>query len=204
MVLCGHAGKCCHAFSLASGRDDHDPVIRVIPQFIDRDQCVFRHIDITQFRCRLNDIDHRPAFQDHFSLIFISGIDDLLYPVHIRGECSNNDPLLLMLRKKGIKPFSDRCLTHGVARTHSICRITEYRQHTFLAQLCHSPKVHGIPVYRCIIHLEIAGMIDQSCRRTDRNCRCIRNTVIGPDKLHLEIAHIELLSVIHIFQFDTV
>ena len=55
------------------------------------------------------------------------------------------------------------------------------------------------PNTRCIIHLKVSGVYDNSGRRIDRQCGCILNTVVCLNKLNPELAQIDRLTMLNNF-----
>ena len=90
--------------------------------------------------------------------MFVCGIDDLLYSVHIGGKRRNDDPCILMVCKKRIKGPAHRSLGSRKAQPLCIRGITHQCKHALLPELCKALQVNGITEYRRIIHLKIPCM----------------------------------------------
>ena len=146
-----------------------------------------------QRRGGLNDIDHAAAFHYHLPAVLISGIDDLLYTIHIRGKGRYDDPRILMLRKKTVNGSSYRPLGGRKAEPLRIGGVTHQRQHALSAKLRKTLQINDIPEYRRIIHLKISGMHYHAGRGIDRQRRRVHDTVIRPDKLDPELSEIDRL-----------
>ena len=60
-------------------------------------------------------------------------------------------------------------------------------------------QIDGISEYRCVIHLKVSCMHNNSRWRIDGKCCRILNTVVRLDKFHTETAKVDVLSVFYNF-----
>ncbi len=98
--MCRHTGQCCHGLALASGGDQDKLLAGVVFHLLHIDQGIFRDIDVAQLLRDGDDVDHTAAFDDNFTAVFISRVDDLLHTVDVRCEGCDDDSGILMLGKQ--------------------------------------------------------------------------------------------------------
>ena len=162
---------------------------------------MLRNIQIAKARCRFDDAHHAPAFHNDLSAKLVSRVNNLLYTIHIGCKGSNDDTGILVLLKQGIKGLSHCLLRRRKARTLCIRGITHQCQHTLFADFGKALQVNGISEYRCIIHLEIPGMDNNSCRRINGQCCRINNAVIRLNEFNPEMSENNGLSELHNLTF---
>ena len=102
-----------------------------------------------------------------------------------------------MLRENVIERNADRPLGLCKAAAFCIRTVGHQREHAFLADLRKALKIDGVTEHRCVIHLKVACVDNHACRRIDRQCGRILDTVVRLDKLDPELAQINGLSVLH-------
>ncbi len=93
-----------------------------------------------------------------------------------------------MLLKQNVKGLTDRALRRCKAGTLRIRGITHQRQYTLFTDLGKALQVNGITKDRCIIHLKVTGMHNNTGRGIDRECCRIHDTVIRLDKFDPELS----------------
>ena len=164
MNVSRHSGQRRHGFSLAAGRHKHHLLVRIVPHHIDVNQRILRYLQIAELRSNGNDVDHAPAFYDNLPSVLVRYIDDLLHPVHVGGECRNNETLLPVLRENQVERPADGLLRHRKSRPLRVRAVAHQGQHTFLSDLGKTLQINGITEYRRVIYLEIARMNDCSGR----------------------------------------
>ena len=103
--------------------------------------------------------------------------------------------MILIVCENLIKGLTDRLLRHGKSRALSVRTVAHQRQHTFSSDLTETLQIDGISEYRCVIHLEVSGVHNNTCRGVDCERRRILNTVVRLDEFHAEAAEIDMLSV---------
>ena len=106
-----------------------------------------------------------------------------------------------MLFKKRIKRSSDRPLRWRKACPLCIRRIAHQCQYTLFTDLGKTLQIDGISEYRCVIHLEISGMHNNSCRGINGQCCSIHDTVIRLNKFNTELSENNRLSELHNLTF---
>ena len=199
--VCRHTGQCCHGLALASGGDQDKLLAGVVFHLLHIDQGIFRDIDVAQLLRDGDDVDHTAAFNDNFTAVFISRVDDLLHTVDVRCEGCDDDSGILMLGKQAVDRLSYGPLGHGKARPLCIGTVAHQCQNAFLSDLCESLQVDDITKDWCVVDFEISGVDDDASRGVDCQCCCICNTVVCFDKLNAECAQVDRLSVFDDFPF---
>ena len=199
--VCRHTGQRCHGLALASGGDQDKLLAGVVFHLLDIDQGVFRDIDVAQLLRDGDDVDHAAAFDDNFTAVFVSGVDDLLHTVNVRCEGCDDDAGILMLGKQAVDCLSYGPLGHGKARTLCVCTVAHQCQNAFLSDLGESLQVDDITKDWCVVDFEVSGVDDDARRGVDGQCCCICNTMVCFDKLDAECAQIDGLSVFDDFPF---
>ena len=76
-------GQGRHGLTLASGGNQNHLIVRIILHLLNIDQSLVRNIQISQLRRCGNHVDHTAALNDNLTAILVSGVDDLLYTVHV-------------------------------------------------------------------------------------------------------------------------
>ena len=184
-----------HSFSLASRRDQHQLVIRIIPHLLQCNDHIIRNLDITKLHRRIYNIHHTAALDHYLAVLFLRRIDHLLYPVHIRGKGSNDNAAPSILFKYRVKCFPHRALRHSKARFQYIGTVAHQGQHTLLSQLAKACQINRITKDRCIIHFKVACMHDHTGGCIDCQGGRIRDTVVCADKFNAQVPQIDILPI---------
>lgn len=74
------------------------PSNRIFTLF-DIDQYTFGYLELAYFNGGIDDLEHAPSRQGHFTAILYRQIDNLLQAVHVGRECRDNQPTIHVLRK---------------------------------------------------------------------------------------------------------
>ena len=192
-----HAGERCHALALGACRDEHGLLRRVVLQLVDVDQGSLRNLDVAEFVRNADDIDHRPALDDHLSAVLVSGVDDLLHTVHIRRKGRDDDAVLLVFRKNEVKGATHGLLGHGKARADCVGRIAENCEHAALSELRHALQIRRLAEDRRVIDLKVTRVEDDARRAEDCEGGAVRNRVVGLDEFDIEVAEGDGIAVLH-------
>ena len=107
---------------------------------------------------------HAAAEHRYFSIVILCLIDDLLYTVHIGGECSDNDPLSLRPLEQLFKAAANSAFRACKAGTLCIGGVAHQCQYTLFTDLGKTLQIDRITKYRCIIHIKVTCMDNNSCR----------------------------------------
>ena len=121
--------KRSHRLALTAGHNQHDLFVRIVSDLLKRDQQAVRDADIPQLRGGGDDIDHAPAFDRHLAVIFFRRIDDLLHPVDVRRERSDDNPVIRVFHKNIVEGRSDRLFRHRKPRFQGVRTVAEKGQH---------------------------------------------------------------------------
>ena len=132
------------------------------------------NVYISELGRGLEDVYHAAAFHNNLASVSVSGIDYLLYPVHVAGKSGNYDPRTLMLREDRIYRLADSFLRIGEAGPLGIRGIAHESQHTLFSKLREALEVYRIAEHRRVIHLEVTRMNDGADRRGYRKSTRIR------------------------------
>ena len=184
MDVCSHTGKSCHRFTLTSCCDQYYLFIRVILNLIDLNQSLIRNAKVSKLCCSCDNIYHTAALYCNLASETISCVNDLLYAVYIGCKSGNNDSVCLIFIEKIIKYMSHRTFRHGKSGSLCISTVTHQCQYSLSSNLCKTLQINGISEYRSIIYFKVAGMHYDACRRIDRKCRCILDTMVCLDKFN--------------------
>ena len=105
--------------------------------------------------------------------------------------------MILIVCKDIIKGLSDCPFRHSKARSFYIRTVAHQGQYALLTQLGKPLQINRFSEYRCIIHLEVSGMHQNTGRCIDCQCRCICNAVVCLDKFHTQTSQINDLSMLY-------
>ena len=186
-----HAAEGCHALALAAGGDDHGLLSRIIPELINVDQGIVRHVQNVEIGRGLDDIDHAAAFDDDLSAVFIGVIDDLLHAVHVGGKGCDDNACVCVIAENLIDVPADGLLGRSVAGVLRIGGVAHKGKYAFIAQLSKTLQVDRIAIDRCEIDLEITGVYNGACRRFDGQRSSIYDAVIGLDKFNVKLSQLD-------------
>ena len=181
----GHSGKRGQRLALASGCNDNNLVVRIIIDIADIDQEIIRDLQITDIQSGLYNVDHTAAHDHNLTSVISCRVHDLLYTVHVRSKCSDDDSRIARPVENIKEGLADSPLRHRIPRTLRVRGIRHQRQNAFLAKFCEPRQIDHVAVNRRIVNLEIARMEDHADRRCDRQRDRISDTVVGADKLNL-------------------
>ena len=151
-----HAAEGRHALALTSRRDNDGLLSGVVLELVYADQGIGRYVQAAQFGSRRDDIDHAAAFHDYLPTVFVGGIDDLLYPVHVGSEGRNDDPRVAVLLEELVDGLSDRSLRGRKAGALGVCGVAKKRQDSLSAQFSESLQIDRVAVYWRVVDLEVA------------------------------------------------
>ena len=188
MLAARHAGERRHAFALGAGGDDGRFVCRIIPDLLNINQGVFRHLDVAQLFRDVDRRHHAAPLHDHLPSVLICGIDDLLHAVHIGRKGRDDDARVFVLRKDRVHRVTDGPFGGRVARPLRVGGIRQQRQHALFADLRKALQINRITEDRGVIHLEIPGVHDDADRCVDGQRRRIHDRMIRADEFDMEIA----------------
>ena len=154
-------------------------------------------MNIFQFGSHGNNIHHGTSFHNNLSFIFHGSVNNLLYTIYIGSKSCHNDSAVLMLCENQVKGSSYRTLRHGESGFFRIGGIGHHRQYSIFPQLRKTLQINLIAEYRRIIHLEVSGMNEYTCRRRNRKRSRILNGVIRLHEFHLDVTKAYALSILH-------
>ena len=182
-----HAGQARHLLSLRAGGDDHDFVIRIAIQIVNRDHHVIRNVQFAQLHGHSGNIGHAAAGQADLTAVLLCRIDHLLNSVDVGGE-HRDDDAPLGAREERVEGLPNLLFRHGIAGTLDISGIHQQRQHAALAQLRQLLEIHQLSVHRGVVHLEVAGKDHRAHRALDGHRDRARDGVAHLDEVHVKRA----------------
>ena len=94
-----HTGKRAHRLALRTRRNDQKLAVEQVFTLFDIDQYTFGYLELAYFNGGIDDLEHAPSRQSHFTAILYRQIDNLLQAVHVGRECRDNQPTIHVLRK---------------------------------------------------------------------------------------------------------
>ena len=124
-------------------------------------------------------------------------VDYLLYSVDITGEGRNYNTLPLCGIEKVLEAFANGTLGLCVAGALGIGALAHERKYSAVAKLAETRQVDDSALDGGIIHLEVSGVHDNSCRSVDSERTGVRNGVINANELHGHAAHADILPRLH-------
>ena len=151
--------------ALRSGGNDHDVLGCVVVDLPLVDQGIARNPEEAQITSDGHVAHHRAADIDHLALMGNRCIQGLLYTMHVRGEAGHDDALSAGSEHtlEGGSDVPLRCCEAGHLR---IGRVDHEEVDTLLTETGEGTEIGDAAVQRQLVHLEVAGVQDQTGRRS--------------------------------------
>ena len=124
-------------------------------------------------------------------------INNLLNAVNVGREASNNDSALRTVNHT-FQHWTDFTLERGKAGNVRIGGVGQEQVDAFFTEACECTQIGEATVERKLVHLEVTGVKDKACFRTNRDSQSIRNGVVDGYKLELIRSELLLIALFHL------
>ncbi len=138
-------------------------------------------------------IDHAAADEGDFAAGRGGDVHDLLDARDRRGE-AGDDHFARRRAREFLDARTDVSLRRRVAGALDVGAVAEQREHAFRAVAGEGVQVKRLAVNRSRVHLEIAGVNDDSDRSADGERDAVNRAVRDADEFDLEHADFQLAS----------
>ena len=188
-------GKCHsverrHGFALASGGDDHCPVLRHLIDLVHTHNDAFRQCHVSQDSAYTQNVFHASACYSNLASVFDGYINNLLQPMHV-GCKGCDDDALIAPHEELIKAIPHLHLRVGVSCLLHIGGIAQQAHNAVSADFRKASDVNPVPANRGNIKFEVSRVNNHAQRRVDRQGNGIRNAVVHIDHFHCETSESE-------------
>ena len=190
----GHPGQRGQRLALGAGGDDHHVLRAVVLDVPQLDQGVVRHVQVAEVAGHAHVAQHRSTDVDDLAAVGHCGVQDLLDPVHVRGEAGHDHPLLAGV-EDAFQRRGDVALRGGEAGHLGVGRVDQEQVDPLLAEPGERPQVGDPAVQGQLVHLEVAGVQQRAGRRPYGHGQRIGDGVVDGDELEVEGADGEPLAV---------
>ena len=177
-----HPGQRRQRLALRARRDDDDLLWAVVVDLALIDQGIAWDFEIAEVPGNGHVAHHRAADVDHLAAMSDGRVQDLLHAVHMGGE-TGHDYALPATRQHSLKGRPDISLGCGEAGHLRISRVDHEQVDALFTEPGESAQVSDSAIQRQLIHLEVAGVQDQSGRGSYGNGQRIGNGVVDCNEL---------------------
>ena len=199
-----HAGQSRHRLALAAGGDEHQLIVRIPGDLVERDDESVRHIEVAEFLADGHDVFHAPAAQGDFPPGGDRLVHDLLDSVDVGRKGGDDDTPFAGRLEQPVEAVADRGFTGGVAGFDGVGGVREVTEDPFLPQFREPGKVDHAAVHRSGVDLEVAGVDDRSDICRQREGQGIRDGVVDVDGLHIELSEFEAVPRLDLVELHAV
>ena len=175
-------------FALGAGAYDDHAVIRILADFVDRDNGVFLCFYITKLLCNLDVRFHAVSFErDFFSELF-RVFQNVSNAADLGGKSSDDDAPGRVLQK-----IFEIFMHLALGRWQPFFESAQAFQHKRgrARQVCEMMIGDRLRVYRIVCNRPVAHMDDGSGRSREDDADCIHDRMFDLEKFYLELAEVE-------------
>ena len=194
MVVVGDARQHRHGLALRARADEHDLVVGQVREVIDGHEHAAGHGEVAEVARDTHVAHHRAPDEGDLAPVLGSRIDDLLDPMHVRGEARHDHPTARPVEDL-VQHRRDLALARDEARHLGVGRVDEEEIDALVAEAREAVEVGDPAVERQLVHLEIAGMQDKPRGGANRHGQRVGDGVVDREELQVERADREPLPL---------
>ena len=191
-----HAREDGHRLALRSGAHVDDAIVRQLERDLEVDQHPLGNLEVAELRGDAHVAHHAAADQGDLASVRDRGIQHLLDAVDVTGEARHDHPTR-GLRDDPLEDRPDVALERCEAGHVGVGRIGEEQIDALFAEPSEGAQVGDAIVERELVHLEVAGVEDETGAGPDGDRERIRDRVVHRDELEAERADLLVLALPH-------
>src|SRR5450830_1129839 len=193
-------GQATHGLALSSGRDNKQLVLGDVSHLILLDEHVFRHLHDLDLAGHFDGTDDAPTVHEDLATLRSYSIHDLLNPVDVAGERTEDDTALGFV-DNGVECRPQVAFRTREARLLGVRRVGQKQEYPLAPKSAELLKVDGLVVDWSLIDLVVARVKDDSLSRADSNGHALGHRMGNANELDIHFAYLDAVACLHCSSF---